>query len=247
VGAAVNPRSALPLNRQAEQYLRAMIEQEPYRAGALLPNEVELAQALGVARNTVRTAMDRLVREGLLERKKGVGTRVKRAPIATELNQWKSFTLELGDRMTTLRREVFWEPAEAEVASALGLLPGEKVCRLERLKGEGDEPMALLVSYFPRELGIRPDETFEGRLYEILEQRYGVAPADSLEEIGAMAQSPRLTKKLNLPQGVPILFRKRRVLDRVGRLIELAHAFYRADRFVYRINLHSEEKDEYIR
>ncbi len=247
MGKTVNTRSSLPRNRQAEQYLRELIGQEKYRAGALLPNEVELARTLGVARNTVRAAMDRLVREGLISRKKGVGTCVNRAPIATELSRWQSFTLELGESMTTLWSEVFWETVDPVVAAQLGLPPGEKACRLERLKGSKEEPMALLVSYFPREIGIRHDETFEGRLYEVMEKRYGVVPAESLEEIGAMAQDARLGKQLCLPQGVPVLFRKRRVLDRAGRLIELAHAFYRADRFVYRIDLHSEEQDEQLR
>ena len=77
----INVHSALPLNKQVEQYLRRLISQDEYRQGKMLPTELALSEELGVARNTIRAAMDKLVREGLIERKKGVGTQVKRDPI----------------------------------------------------------------------------------------------------------------------------------------------------------------------
>lgn len=239
----VNEGSALPLNKQAENYLRHLILEEAYQNGAMLPTEVELAKNLGIARNTVRTAMDKLVQEGLVTRKKGVGTQVNRTRIATELTRWQSFTLELGDRMKTLQRGVQWVEADRETARELSLLPGETVCCLERLKGTEAEPMVLLVSYFPREMNIDRDETFEGRLYTVLAEKYGASPAISREEIGAMAQTAYFAKRLHLPHDVPVLYRKRRVLDPSGRLIELAYAFYRADRFTYQIDIHSEEQE----
>lgn len=238
----LNEASALPLNRQAENYLRALVAQEPYSQGALLPTEVELAKRLGVARNTVRTAMDKLVREGLVTRKKGVGTQVRLQPIATELARWNSFTLELGDRMRTVERVVRWAPAQAEIAAELGVQPGVPVCCLERLKGTDSERMALLLSFFPARLGIAPDEQFEGRLYQVLESRYGARAVESREEIGAQMAGTDKARRLGLPPEVPLLYRKRHVLDAQGQLVELAYAFYRADRFVYRINLQMEEE-----
>ena len=95
----INVHSALPLNKQVEQYLRRLISQDEYRQGKMLPTELALSEELGVARNTIRAAMDKLVREGLIERKKGVGTQVKRDPIVTELTRWQSFALEMGDKL----------------------------------------------------------------------------------------------------------------------------------------------------
>ena len=190
-----------------------------------------------MARNTVRTAMDKLVREGVITRKKGVGTQVNRAPIVTDLTRWNSFSLELGDQMQTLSRTVSHTAVDREVGAELGLLPGQQTLCLQRLKGVENEPMVLLVSYFPRELNILPDEKFEGRLYQVLQEKYGVRPARSCEEIGASAPNQELSRKLALPRDVPVLYRKRRVLDRSGNLIELAYAFYRSDRFVYQIDI----------
>ena len=234
---SINEHSALPLNKQVENYLRPLVQEEKYRKGQLLPTEIQLAEELGVARNTVRTAMDKLVREGIITRKKGVGTQVNRAPIVTDLTRWNSFSLELGGGMHTLSRTVSHMAVNREVGADLGLLPGQQALCLQRLKGIENEPMVLLVSYFPRELNISPDEKFEGRLYQVLQEKYGVRPARSCEEIGASPPTQELSRKLSLPRDVPVLYRKRRVLDGNGNLIELAFAFYRADRFVYQIDI----------
>src|SRR5918998_491596 len=61
---------------QVREYVRALVrDAEP---GAPAPSERELVQQFGVARMTVRQAMDALVTEGLLERIPGRGTFVSR-------------------------------------------------------------------------------------------------------------------------------------------------------------------------
>ena len=238
----INQNSCLPLNRQVENYLRHLISQDKYQQGALLPTEMQLTEELGVARNTVRTAMDKLVREGVVTRKKGVGTQVNRIPVVTNLSKWRSFATELGDQIHTESREVTLEEVDGEIARELDALDGQKAVCLKRLKAQDTEPIALLVSYFPRELGIAETETFEGRLYEVLERKYHVRPARSCEEIGATLAAGETARMLNAGKDVPILYRKRRVVDEFGALIELAYAYYRADRFVYQIELPWEEE-----
>ena len=51
--------------------LRRLIESEEYKNGKLFPNEVELSEQLHISRNTLRQAINKLVFEGLLVRKKG--------------------------------------------------------------------------------------------------------------------------------------------------------------------------------
>lgn len=59
-----------PLHLQAEEILRNLIDSEEYKNGKFLPNEVELSQTLNISRNTLRQAINKLVFEGLLVRKK---------------------------------------------------------------------------------------------------------------------------------------------------------------------------------
>ena len=54
----LDPNSSKPLHQQAEDLLRRMIQQEEYRKGKLLPNEVELSKELNISRNTLRQAIN---------------------------------------------------------------------------------------------------------------------------------------------------------------------------------------------
>lgn len=57
------------------------ITQGEWKPGSLIPNETELAESYGSARATVNRAMRELVEDGLIERKRKSGSRVRLAPI----------------------------------------------------------------------------------------------------------------------------------------------------------------------
>ena len=50
----------------------------------MLPNEVDLSKQLGISRNTLRQAINNLVTEGLLVRKKGIGTIVVNQSVSSK-------------------------------------------------------------------------------------------------------------------------------------------------------------------
>lgn len=57
------------------------ISDKTWKAGALIPGEVELAEEFGCARATVNRALRQLAESGLLERRRKGGTRVARYPV----------------------------------------------------------------------------------------------------------------------------------------------------------------------
>lgn len=71
---SIDRAAATPLHRQIADALRRHIQSHGYRAGALLPSEMELALTLGVSRQTVRQGLAQLANEGLLQRVVGRGT-----------------------------------------------------------------------------------------------------------------------------------------------------------------------------
>src|SRR5579863_789312 len=89
----LNHLSAVPLHAQARELLRGLARQPAYQNGRLLPDEVSLAGKLGVSRGTMRSAITRLVHEGLLERRAGVGTRVRTVAGESGIGAWRSFSL----------------------------------------------------------------------------------------------------------------------------------------------------------
>lgn len=76
------PGTRTTLAAQAAAQIRERIESKQWPVGTKLPSELELAEALGVARNTVREALRSLTHLGVLEARAGDGTYVR---IATEL------------------------------------------------------------------------------------------------------------------------------------------------------------------
>lgn len=87
---SIDHNNPVPLHVQVEELLRKMIQLPEYQKGKFLPNEVELAQELGISRNTLRQATNKLVYEGLLFRKKGVGTKVVKR-MDSKATNWLSF------------------------------------------------------------------------------------------------------------------------------------------------------------
>ena len=91
----LDPTSTKPLHIQAEEILRKMILEDEYKDGKLLPNEVDLSKQLNISRNTLRQAINKLVFEGLLVRKKGYGTTVAMQKVMSNAKKWKRFSQEM--------------------------------------------------------------------------------------------------------------------------------------------------------
>ena len=88
---SIDHNSAIPLYLQIENQLRNIIREPEYKKGKMLPNEVDLSKQLGISRNTLRQAINNLVTEGLLVRKKGIGTIVVNQSVSSKAKNWLSF------------------------------------------------------------------------------------------------------------------------------------------------------------
>jgi len=229
-----------PLHREAERRIRSLISQPEYRNGALLPNEIGLAAKLGISRHTLRSAIGRLVTEGLLVRTAGLGTRVCQKPVRTDVNAWSSFTREmarLGFDVVNFAQEAGWEAPPAEVAAKLGLDPGVPALHLLRIRGWEGSPAVVADSWLHPRLGLSGDEDFSKPLYEIVQQASGIRPTHSDEEISAACASQPMTGMLGVQPGTPLLSRRRLVLDAEGQAIEFNINTYRGDAYVLHLRL----------
>ena len=236
----IDHKSALPLHMQVEEMLRKMIGQPEYQNGKLLPNEVMIANKLGISRNTVRQAANKLVHEKLLVRKKGVGTKVAKNSITTKLNKWTSFTHEMDEKGVVFKNyslKVSRVSPDKDVKQFFNIGDDAKVIKLERLRGLNKGPVVYFISYFHPRVGLTENEDFSKPLYETLEKDHHVTVAVSKESISAILANKRLAEKLSIDEGAPILFRKRLVCDPGDRPIEYNLGYYRADSFTYTIDI----------
>jgi GntR family transcriptional regulator len=234
----IDHKSHIPLHIQAEDLLRHIISEPVYRDGKLLPNEMDLAKELAISRTTLRQAINKLVFEGLLIRKKGVGTKVADLTVSSKSMNWLSFSQEMKARGITIKNfelHLSWEYPEEKVANFFEIKTDKKILKLERVRGRVEGPFVYFVSYFHPRIGLTGDEDFTKPLYEILEQEYSVRAQLSKEEISAKAADSFIADKLNTQPGSSVLFRKRFVYDQGERPIEYNLGYYKSEEFVYTV------------
>src|SRR3954447_3745839 len=142
----VDPGSPEPLYFQVSRQLQHAIEDGRLPAGARLGNEVDLAASLRLSRPTVRQAIQTLVNQGLLVRRRGVGTQVVRTKVARPLRLSSLFDdlAGLGGKPESVVLANGVEEADAEVAELLEAPGLTHVRRLKRLRSTDGEPLALM-------------------------------------------------------------------------------------------------------
>lgn len=234
----IDHNSPIPLYVQIEEQLRKAIQDPEYKNGKKLPNEVDLSKQLGISRSTLRQAINKMVFEGLLIRKKGVGTIVADTTISSKAKNWLSFSQEMkamGLEVKNYELHIAWVRPTEELCKFFNIAKDTKILQLERLRGHPEHPFVYFVSYFNPRIGLTGNEDFSGPLYDILEKDYNTVVKLSKEEISAQIADRALAVKLEIKQGAPILKRKRFVYDPGGHPVEWNVGYYRADSFVYSI------------
>jgi GntR family transcriptional regulator len=237
----LDQQSAIPLHAQIEKHLRRLISLEEYKNGNnLLPKEVTLSKKLGVSRNTVRQAVNTLVNEGLIERKKGVGSKVVHKKITTRLDNWISFTKEMRNQGIDVVNYMVQNTlvnAPNEINDALAISQSKKIWKLEKIRGSKDAKYLYSVSYFHPRVGITGKENFNTPLYDLLEKEHDVIVSTSKEKISAITASKKISLLLDVEKETPILKRERIVCDLGDRPVEYNIVYYRTNYFTYDIEI----------
>jgi GntR family transcriptional regulator len=224
-------RDTTPLYMQVAHKLMQDLRAGRYQADQALPAERVLSEQLDISRVTARKAIDQLVEQGLVVRKRGSGNYV--APrIEQPLAQLSSFSEQLQQRSHRARSE--WlrrsmSSASSDEQQALGLPSGARVARLERLRLAGAAVMAYEVTAIPSSVLARPDAV-QDSLYEYL-ARSGREPVRALQRIRACNASPELAARLDVPPGRAVLFITRTGFDAAGVAVELTHSWCRSDHY----------------
>lgn len=231
---SVDRDSALPLWAQVLGDLRRRIALGEFRSR--FPGDEELRAAYGVSRHTVREAVRRLQEEGIVERGRGQGTRVRdrviEQPLGTLYSLFRSVE-EQGfvQRSLVLRLE---ERVNDDAAKILGLACGEPLIHLERLRLADEQPVVLDSSWLPADLA-RPllgvDFT-RTALYQEMRARCGVRPNAGWERISPIMPDREQRRLLGLPAGRPVLAVERLACDD-STPVEWRHSLVRPDRFSY--------------
>ena len=233
MGLPVRNRVALPAYLRIQGKIRKVIESGVLRPGDAVPSERELARIHEVSLMTARHALASLEREGIVERRRGIGTFVSAPKI--HFNKLMSYTEQMGSRSLTASSKVLLAKLvddEQEVNARLNLSPKSSVVKLERLRHAAGEPFALETCYLAATQfsGLLSAPLHRESLFALLERNYDVELGYADEEVDATAADPRTAELLGTAKREPLLRIRQVIYSTKGVVILYVLGLYRSDR-----------------
>jgi GntR family transcriptional regulator len=236
----LNRVSPIPLYHQLARQLEAAVQSGQLAKGAFLENELDLADKWQVSRPTVRRAIQDLVDNGLLVRRRGVGTQVVNDQVRRPFKLTSLFDdLAASGRQpltTVLTHERV--AADVSVADALGLAVGTEVVHIERCRAAGTHRLAILRNWLIVEAAgeFSTEQLAESGLYALMRER-SVRPHSATQRLGAVAASAADAAILGLSVGAPLVTMRRVMQDDTGRAVELGDHRYDAAHYSVELNV----------
>jgi len=226
--------------RALEETLRGEIARGRYRVGDRLPTEAQLGEAHGVSRATVRSALERLEKLGMIVRRPRVGTVVKaRSPdshYAVSVGSLSELLVFLDS--THVRPVDSGEvSASKDLATDLGCEPGDPWVRVRTLRTPAGDKLPISWTEYYLQPRFRAVVAQMGRragpVYPLLEKRYKVAIARIEQDIGACAMPAAIARRLAAEPGSPALRVIHRMVSASGGTLYCTVSLYPAGRFRY--------------
>src|SRR5216684_2967135 len=225
--------NGLPAYQRIQSGIRKRIESGQLRSGDAVASERDLAKLHDVSVMTARHALAYLEREGIVERRRGIGTFVAAPKI--HFNKLMSYTEQMAARSLVAASKILYAKlinSEPDVAARLSLPATGQMIKLERLRHASAEPFALETCYlsaadFP---GLLSAPLQRDSLFAILERNYDVKLGYADEEIDATPADPRTAELLKVPRREPLLRIRQVIYSTKAKAVMYVLGIYRSDR-----------------
>lgn len=201
--------SNLSLHSQISDYFRMKIKSGGLTAGEQLVAETEICAEFGISRTTVRQAMDSLVAEGLIVRRRGKGSFVADIKLKRPYNYLYNFTENMIEIGVTPSSKVLMcriEDADTEVYDKLKMPSTQSlVFHLKRIRLADDKPILIEETFIPYYLceGIEKIDFSSESLYKTLLDKYGLQVFHAVETIDAVLIRKEEAEKLECEETCP--------------------------------------------
>ena len=243
--------AALPLPKYHQVYLVLREQLAEGRFARGVPGELHLMKEFGVARVTVRKALERLALEGLIQRAPGRGTVALAAagggesrPAQSVKGQRAHLTGLLGNIVTmglntavkVLSCEIL--PANPPVADKLALAIGAPVQEAVRVRSTGAGPLSHITTFVPQAIarGFGRRELAKKPILLLIEES-GVDIGRATQVISARLADARVAAGLDVDVGSALLAVDRLIFDANERPVQWLQGLYRPDRYQYEMQL----------
>ena len=232
-----------PLYQQIKLLILQSLQSGEWKPSSAIPSEMELAARFKVSQGTVRKAIDELSADNLLVRRQGKGTFV--ATHAERTVQYRFLKLypnngDLSSEGPAQRRIVncVAGTADATIAAALALQPGDAVLQVRRVLSFSEVPTILEDLWLPGEPfeGLTAERlaAYNGPMYALFETEFDVQMVRAEEKIRAVLPTPDQSDLLHITLQTPVLSVERIAYTYNDVPMELRRGLYLTDTHYYR-------------
>lgn len=216
--------------------LREKILDNSMCTGEKIPAERELSEKYGVSRITVRHSLQMLQDQGLVERRPGKGTFVRKAwqkkmPIL-DMDYEKSLKKEAPN---IIRRLLTWKQVlpPQEIMSEFGLLKSEPCVLIERLDILDGEPLSYDKGYIPLNYSRNIDDDMVRKVefLHLWEQLEGLNISYIQSATEAVKANELDAERLGIEQDAPLIMTTDIIYSASGSALAIFITSYRGDRF----------------
>lgn len=233
---SIDRASPVPFYFQLARVLAEDIKTGRWAVGDRLQSEPALGEQFGVSRSVVRQALDRLERDGYIERIKGRGTFVRQPQNRSwRLQSSEGFFQEevarLGRRVTSRLLRTTRGELPRWATDALGLPEGSHGVTVERLRLVDGMLALYVVNHLSADLADTVMSLGEtDSLYARLEQEHGLVIHSGQRVVEAVAAEDRLASLLDVQPGSPLIFIESVSWNEHMRPFDCYQAWVRTDR-----------------
>lgn len=212
------------------------IKNGKYKPGELLPTENEMIERYGVSRITVRKAMDMLMNEGLIGKRRGYGAYVEQIKMEQRLNKVIHFSSDMEQRGYTTSVKMLENrkvPANKMIAQALCIEEGSPLLHVNRLRYANGYPMCIESAYLIYDWcpDVLEHDFSKMSLRNFLSENHNIVWKKASQKIYAVNANSRFASYLNIKDGDPMIYIERISKDQNDIPGEYLQSYYRGDTF----------------
>ncbi|HSB24568.1 MAG TPA: GntR family transcriptional regulator [Burkholderiaceae bacterium] len=241
-------RTALPVPKYHQIYLVLREQLHEGRFSSGMPGEIALMRKFGVARVTVRKALERLAAERLIRRTPGRGTMPlpqppqvsipagNEAADGEQVGSWfEGLSAASGADVKVLSVRTL--PCLPVVAQALQIAAGSMVQKAQRVRLVREGPQSHITTYVPQALAPFGRRQLARTPILVLMEDAGVQIGHATQSMSARLADAEVARHLGVAVGTALLAVQRLVFDRRGRPVQWLLGLYRPDRYEVRVEL----------
>lgn len=224
--------SPIPRYVQLADLMRQRIARGNWARDRKLPSLEELTGEFGVARVTVRQAIDLLAREGLVSPQQGRGTFVTGAPgrgrnisVVTTLAELARVYEDTQPKVVNIQESVSSAPLQAGDGVA-----APSYAFMRRVHFRDGHPYCVIDIYIDERIFRRAPDKFRSKtVIPLLTKMKGVSIAGAHQVLTIGSADVEVARQLELPMNAPVAEVRRTFTDAAGTVIYLANVTYRGD------------------